>query len=92
MNFVENPQRPSWQLAAQNALPMFCYIPAEVTRFGAWQAASDRRLADLSWPRNKNHLSLEIVLDLGSEIAAFANHYRSLRRFSTSVKNSHGVF
>lgn len=71
---------------------MFRYIPVEVTRLGTWQAASDRRLTNLSWSRNKNHFAFEIVLDLDSEIAGFANHCGSVRRFSTTVKNSNGIF
>jgi hypothetical protein len=62
--FVEDPQFAHGQFASQDPLPVFGDVPVQVAGGGTGKALRKRGLADLAWPGDKNHLSLEIAPDL----------------------------
>ncbi len=78
VNFVEDPQFACRQFASQDPLPVFGDVPVQVAGGGTGKALRKRGLADLAWPGDKNHLSLEIAPDLRQQIAGSAGHYRSV--------------
>jgi hypothetical protein len=71
---------------------MFDYIPTEVSRGGARQAARKGGFTHLAGTRDKDHFAGKILAHLRCEVARFWRHDERLRQFSTIVKNTHGEF
>ena len=64
VDLVEHPQAGCRKLAHQDAFPVLRDVPVEVAGLGTWQAAGESRLSDLPGAGDKDHLPLEVSLDL----------------------------
>ena len=92
MDLIKDPQSAVGKLPSEYLFPVFAYIPVEITAIRPRQATGEGRLADLPGPSDENHLSRQIMADLGGKVTGDNSHDASIRLFSTTIKNTHGYF
>ena len=74
VDLVEHPQAGGGKLAPQDAFPVLRDVPVEVAGLGTGQAAGESRLSDLAGAGDKDHLPLEVSLDLVRQVPGCCCH------------------
>jgi len=80
------------QLAAEDALAIPGHVPVEVAHARARKRPGQRRLPDLSRPRDEDHLAPKVTQDLRCEVPAADRHAWRDWFFHLRSKTPMGIF